>query len=185
MNFFARNRGPERGTHVSALFDDPAQVELALRSLYQLGYPRDLTDVVVSRHAAEHFKIDARPAGRETFRFAAIGGLTGLIAGALISLIMVALPGMTVPGGQAFGAIAQLVGPNALTILGAAVGALFGALRRRRPAARHRRAAAEKTSILVVSTARNDTEAARIADTLAASGGRAVVSDAGPALETG
>src|SRR4029079_12016970 len=71
---------------VTALFDTAAGVDAALDALYNAGMPRDLIDVVVSPEAAAHFRGGyVRGPGRETFRFAGIGGLTGLMLGAAIS----------------------------------------------------------------------------------------------------
>ena len=74
---------------VTALFDSAAGVDAALDALYTAGMPRDLIDVVVSPEAAAHFRGGfVRGPGRETFRFAGIGGLTGLLLGAATSLVM-------------------------------------------------------------------------------------------------
>jgi hypothetical protein len=162
---------------VSALLDDAAAVERTLDALYTAGTPRDLVEVVVSREAARRFyadekgKLTARPPGRETWRYAGIGGLSGFIGGVAISLIMVAWPGIDAPGGLA---LVQLIGPNVGTILGAAVGALIGATRNRRPESRHARAAEAANAIVLAVAARGDAEAELLARLLEGQGGREV-----------
>jgi hypothetical protein len=136
-----------------------------------VGMPRDLIEVVVSREAAAHFPAGvARTGGRETFRFAGIGGLTGLLFGAAISLGMVAWPGLDAPGEQA---IVQLLGPNFGLVTGATLGAVAGFFRHRRPNPRHARAAEAAGAIVVAVTVRSPEEGARIIQRLVNCGGRA------------
>lgn len=162
---------------VTALFDGPERVDEALDALYTAGTPRDLIEVVVSREAAEKFyggRRRVRRPGRETFRFAGIGALVGFLVGCGVSLVMVALPGIDAPGGMA---PVQFMGPNAGTIGGAAVGALFGFLRRQRPEPRHARAAEASGAIVVAVAARGDREAALLGRLLESRGGRDVRSE--------
>ena len=155
---------------VTALFDSRADVENALGGLYTVGLPRDLIEVVVSREAAAHFPAGvARRAGRETFRFAGIGGLTGLLLGAVISLGMVAWPGLDAPGEQA---IVQLLGPNFGLVTGAALGATAGFFRHRRPDPRHARVAEAAGAIVVAVTVRSQEEGALMIQLLPKCGGR-------------
>lgn len=162
---------------VTALFDDPARVERALDALYTAGTPRDLIEVVVSRDAAERFyarlpgRRAPRPPGRETWRFAGIGALAGFVGGVVISLVMVAWPGIDAPGGHA---LVQVAGPNIGTMAGAAVGAVIGSLRRQRPSPRHARAAEAAHAIVFAVAARSEQEAALIGQLLAGLGGRDV-----------
>jgi hypothetical protein len=157
---------------VTALYDSAESVDDALRRLHDAGVPRDLVEVVVSREAAERFYGRlARPPGREVFRYAAIGGIAGLILSAALSLTILALPGEAPPGGTA---IVQLIGPNVGTVGGAAIGALIGAFRRRRPNRRHARAAEAASAILVAVRTRAEEEVAVLEQLLAASGGREV-----------
>lgn len=156
---------------VTTLFDSRAGVENALDALYTVGMPRDLIEVVVSREAAAHFPTGVPRRGvRETFRFAGIGGLTGLLVGAAISLGMVAWPGLDAPGDQA---IVQLLGPNFGLVTGAALGAAVGFLRHRLPDARHARAAEVAGAIVVAVTVRSSEEVALIVQLLGKCGGRA------------
>jgi hypothetical protein len=59
-------------------------------------------------------------------------------------------------------------------IAGAALGALFGALRRRRPNRRHARAGADTSAILVVVRTRSQDQLAVVRRLLVESGGRDV-----------
>ena len=111
----------------------------------------------------------ARRAGRETFRFAGIGGLTGLLLGAVISLGMVAWPGLDAPGEQA---IVQLLGPNFGLVTGATLGATAGFFRHRRPDPRHARVAEAAGAIVVAVTVRSQEEGALMIQLLPKCGGR-------------
>ena len=167
---------------VTALFDDAGAVERALDALYTAGTPRDLIEVVVSRQAAERYyaglpkRRAPRRQGRETWRFAGIGALLGFVGGVLLSLVMVAWPGIDAPGGHA---LVQIAGPNFGTMAGAAIGALIGAFRVQRPQARHARAAEAANAIVFAVTARDEGEAAVLSQLLVSQGGRDV------RLETG
>ncbi len=155
---------------VSALFDDPADVDRALARLTRAGVPRDLVDVVVSPAAARrHYPDRARSLGREAIRFAGIGGLIGLIVGAILSLLIIIPPGFADPG---LGAVVQLLGPNFATVTGALIGAVIGLFVHRRAERRYARAAEAPDSIVVVATARTLEEERALARILAASGGR-------------
>ncbi len=162
---------------VTALFDDVTVVERALDSLYDAGTPRDLIEVVVSRDAAQRFYGDAssrrapRAPGRETWRFAGIGGLVGFITGVALSLVMVAWPGIDAPGGLA---LVQLAGPNLGTVAGAAIGAVIGAFRRPQPNPAFARAAEAANAILFSVRARDRHEAELLAQLVARQGARDV-----------
>jgi hypothetical protein len=157
---------------ITALYDSREVVDDALGRLHAAGVPRDLIEVVVSRDAAERFyRGRARAPGRETFRFAAIGGLVGLILSAAISIAIVAMPGWQSPGATA---VVQLLGPNIGTVGGAAIGAVFGAMRTRRPNRRHARAAENASAILLLVRAQSDADTPALERILEDSGGRAV-----------
>jgi hypothetical protein len=174
---FASGHRLHEPVDVTALFDDPESVERALDALYTAGTPRDLIEVVVSRDAARRFYTDAtgrvapRGLGRETWSYAGAGALFGFVGGVLISLVMVAWPGIEAPGGQA---LVQLAGPNFGTVAGAAIGAVIGALRRQRPKPRHARAAEAAHSIVVAVAARSEREAELLGRLLTGQGGRDV-----------
>jgi hypothetical protein len=160
---------------VTALFDDRAAVDRAVDALYSAGTPRDLVEVVVSLAAAERYYADAerriRRPGRETFRYAGIGGLFGFIVGVLIGLVMVALPGIQEAGSMA---LVQVFGPNMATIGGAAIGAIVGFLRRQRPNPRHARAAEESGAIVLAVATRSREEAQVLGEIITAHGGHDV-----------
>lgn len=160
---------------LTALFDGPDAVDQALDALYAAGTPRDLVEVVVSREAAARFygnsKQRPRAPGRETFRYAGIGGLLGFVAGVAISLVMVAWPGVDAPGGHY---LVALAGPNETTIGGAALGAAVGFFRRQRPDPRFARAAEASGAIVLAVATRGEREAALLGNLLTAHGGRDV-----------
>ena len=158
---------------LTALFDDRDAVDRALDALYSAGTPRDLVEVVVSREAAQRFYAGTRRAprgpGRETFRYAGIGGLVGFCTGVLVGLVAVAWPGVEAPGGMA---PVQLLGPNVATTVGAALGAVVGFFRRQRPDPRHARAAEETGAIVLAVATRSEREAALLGRLITAQGGR-------------
>ena len=158
---------------LTALFDDRDAVDRALDALYAAGTPRDLVEVVVSREAARRFYQDApripRRPGRETFRFAGIGGLVGFCVGVLVGLVSVAWPGVEAPGGLA---PVQILGPNMATVAGAAIGAIVGVFRHQRPDPRFARAAEETGAIVMAVATRSEREAALLGQLIAAQGGR-------------
>ncbi|HYD52987.1 MAG TPA: hypothetical protein VEA99_10180 [Gemmatimonadaceae bacterium] len=160
---------------LTALFDDRDAVDRAVDALYTAGTPRDLVEVVVSRDAARRFYADAprapRQPGRETFRYAGIGGLVGFLVGVGVGLVAVAMPGIEAPGGMA---PVQILGPNMATIGGATIGAIIGLFRRQRPSARYARAAEAAGAIVLAVATRSAEEARLLAELLTAQGGRDV-----------
>ena len=167
----ARRPAPVESHAVSALFDSPEAVDQAVTALIRAGVPRDLIEIVVSPEAAGRFYGGrVRGLGRETMRFAGIGGLAGLILGAAISLVIIALPGFQDPGLEA---IVQLIGPNFVTVAGALVGAAIGLFVRRRAELRFARDSEAPYAIVVVVVARSLDEEQALARILVANGGRA------------
>ena len=158
---------------LSALFDDRHAVDRALDALYAAGTPRDLVEVVVSREAAARYYADAlrapRLPGRETFRYAGIGGLVGFIAGVFVGLVTVAMPGIASAGGMA---PVQIMGPNMLTIAGAALGAAIGFFRHQTPDPRFARAAEESGAIVLAVWTRSEDEANALGRLITAQGAR-------------
>ncbi|MFQ5827789.1 MAG: hypothetical protein ACE5JD_01345 [Candidatus Methylomirabilia bacterium] len=155
---------------VTALFDTKEAVDRALVHLLRAGLPRDLIEVAVSPQAAARFYARAvRTPGRQTLRYAVIGGFVGLIAGATLSLALIALPGLAAPFGIA---IIQLIGPNLATLAGAALGGAIGIFVRRHPSHKHARAGLEPSAVLVVVHAQGMEDAAVLAELLSQSGGR-------------
>lgn len=157
---------------LTALFDDPGTVERALDALYSAGTPRDLVEVVVSRESAKLYstaKRAPRAPGRETFRYAGIGGLIGFIVGVGVGVVLVAMPGIESAGGMA---PVQLLGPNMATIGGAAIGAVIGYFRRQRPDPRFARAAEAAGAIVLAVSTRSEREAKLLGDLLVAHGAR-------------
>jgi hypothetical protein len=165
-------RGRERAepVAVTALFDSANAVDAALARLYNAGVPWDLMEVVVSRSAAERFYSGlARTPGREVFRYAGIGGLVGLIVGATISLVMLALLGEV---HERSAAIVQLLGPNFMTIVGALLGGVYGLFQRRPPQPYYARLAEATSAILVAVAARTTEQTEVVKQILVDAGGR-------------
>lgn len=157
---------------VSGFFDDAERVDRALVELNRRGVPSDLVEVVVTHDGAQrHYPQKARPPGTEAFRYAGIGGLAGLIAGSILALILVAMPGFLDAG---ITAVVQLIGPNLATIGGALLGAIMGLFVHRRAERRHRRLAEAPERILVIVTTRSREDARLLARWLTAAGGHEV-----------
>ena len=155
---------------VTALFDAADAVDAAVRTLQIAGVPRDTVEVIVSRRASDRFyEGRARPPGNEMFRWAGIGGIAGLLVGAAISFIILALPQDVGPGPAA---IAQLVGPNFSTVLGAVLGGVYGLMRRRPPRSWYARAAEAPDAIVLAVRAGDEEQARDITRLLQDAGGR-------------
>ncbi len=158
---------------LTALFDDRGAVDRALDALYAAGTPRDLVEVVVSGEAARRFYGDARRGprepGRETFRYAGIGGLLGFCIGVLVGVVAVAMPGIHEPGSMM---PVQILGPNMATIGGATIGAIVGFFRRQQPDPRFARAAEESGAIVLAVATRGEAEARLLANLIEAQGAR-------------
>lgn len=155
----------------SAVFHQTADVKTALEHLVRAGVPRDLIDVVVTPEAADQFYPGgARAPGNEALRFAGAGALLGLVAGAIVSLILIFIPGFMDSG---ILPIIQLIGPNFATVAGALIGGVIGLFTPRKPNPRHARAAEVPNAVVVVVTLRSREEAEHIAQILSASGGDA------------
>lgn len=154
---------------VSALFDAPGKVDEALARLYEAGVPRDLIEVVVSPAAAKrHYGGKARARKNEAFRYAGVGGVIGVVFGALLGLGVIAWPGFAPPGVLA---LVQLIGPNVATVGGALLGLVIGAFVKRKPELTHRRAGEAREQIIVVVVARSEAEVRAMSDLFLASGG--------------
>jgi hypothetical protein len=161
--------GKIRRCAVSAYFQDASEVDLAVARLTAAGVPRDRVDVAVTPGGAKRlYGGRGRGLGREMFRYAGIGGITGLVIGAVIAIVLVALPGFQEPGVMAW---VQLVGPNFATVTGAVLGAAFGWLRRRSASPWHARLARRPESILIAAVTRSREEAGLLEGLLRECGG--------------
>lgn len=157
---------------VTAFFDSVESVERALEQLNVVGFPRDRVEVAVRPAGAERFYGGrGRTGRRDTFRFAGIGGLIGLLYGAVLSLVLVSIPGFQEPGIMAW---VQLLGPNFGTITGAMIGAVFGFFRHRKPPAWAARLSEAEDAILVTVIAQGNAEIDAARRILEEQGGRAV-----------
>ncbi|RIL07152.1 MAG: hypothetical protein DCC71_04045 [Proteobacteria bacterium] len=157
---------------VSALFDAPDAADEAVLRLCEAGIPRDRIEVAVSPDAARlHYGGRARASRHQALRFAAIGGFAGLLGGAALSLVMLALPGRAEPGAALF---VQLLGPNLATVAGALAGAAIGLAVPRKPKPRHTRALADRDAIVVLVEGADAQQVRDAAAQLERSGGRSV-----------
>lgn len=155
---------------LSALYDTPEQVDRALALLGTAGLPRDLAEVMAPRRLAEStYGRQVRRPGRETLRYAGVGALAGLVAGAALSLALLALPGRSEMEGAI---LIQLLGPNVTTLLGALAGGAIGLFVRRRPDPLLARAARAQEGILLAVRARPGPEAEEVGRLLVEAGGR-------------
>lgn len=112
---------------VSGFFDNEQAIEQVLHGCLQRGIPRDLIEVAVSPAAAPRFFGGKSGKPRDSwFSWAGRGALAGLLLTAVISLIIVMLPGYETSQTMA---VVQLLGPDIGVIAGAALGALFGMLK--------------------------------------------------------
>ena len=172
MSAPARRAERAKRVAVTALFDRPEAVQAALEKLVAAGLPRDLIEVAAGPEAVERFyRGRAHRSARDTFRWAGVGAIVGLLVGAAVSLALVALPGFRPPGLMAW---VQLVGPNFATVTGALLGAVYGWFRRRRPSPWHARLPEGERRILVAALARGETEIEAVARILAEEGGAEV-----------
>lgn len=159
-------------THaVSAFFAHREEVDRAVSAAVAAGVPRDLIEVVVSHRANQaHYGGHARRLGSQAVRFGAAGALIGLLVGAVLSLeIILVLPGVDLPGRGLW--MAQLLGPNVAMIVGGALGALLGWMRRR-PASGPAARAVSSDMILLVANRQPPERVPELLELLAELGGR-------------
>ncbi|MBI6545825.1 MAG: hypothetical protein HY692_03465 [Cyanobacteria bacterium NC_groundwater_1444_Ag_S-0.65um_54_12] len=155
---------------VSAFFRSPELVEQVAKGLVQHGLPRDLIDITVSPIAAErYYSRRVRSSGTMVFPYAGGGALIGLLVGVLIALAVMAVPGYT--RSWTF-SVAQLLGPNVATLVGAIVGGLWGIFTPRHLGEPFRRVC-ERDEILLVITGVDSAQAVPVRDYLTRAGGEA------------
>lgn len=144
-----------RRRSISAFLPNNELVERALIELANLGVPRDLIEVVVSPVvAAREYKRRPQALGRQSFRFAGAGAVTGLLVGAALSLLLILNPGRDLSSALS---LVQLLGPNFGLLFGAVVGAVIGWFAKRHPKGDALRAI-ERDQILVLVRERVDEE---------------------------
>lgn len=117
---------PESFT-ISGFFAQEQAVENTMLACLHRGVPRDLIDVAVSEKAAPHFFGGRAATNRDGwFSWTGRGALAGLLISAVLSLVIVLLPGFNP---SKLMAMVQLLGPDIGIIVGAALGALYGWLK--------------------------------------------------------
>ena len=156
-------------TPVFAYFSTPAAVTATLPAIARLGVPRDLIDVVVTEPAAERMYAGKQRAMRPLWRFASIGGILGLGAGAFVAFVLIAWPGFAAAGPFAY---ALLFTPMITTLVGSLIGVITSFLIKRKPSDwRLRIPPPDNSEILVVVRARGDEQKQLVLHALKASGG--------------
>jgi len=156
-------------TPVFAYFATPADVKVVLPPLGRLGVPRDFIDVVVTQAAADSMYAGKRRAMRPLWRFASIGGLLGLVGGALVAFVLIAWPGFAAAGPFAY---ALLFTPMIAVAVGALIGVVASFLTKRKPSDwRLRIPPPAHDEILVVVRARGDEQVGRVLQVLHEQGG--------------
>ncbi len=171
--------GPAAGRPlaVTALFPDRSATEAVVADLLRTGLPRDQIEVVVTPAVASREFADVRPRPRNRALVgAAAGGFLGLLFGSLLGLALVWLPGMHDVGVLA---VAQLLGPNVATVVGAVIGAAIGFFRRPGESPRHDRLDEAPDQVLVTVSARSREEAEFLAGVLEEHGGAPRIDDVG------
>ncbi|HZV61551.1 MAG TPA: hypothetical protein VFF75_03975 [Methylophilaceae bacterium] len=112
---------------ISGFFRDEAAIHAVLHGCVRRGVPRDLIDVAVSEAAAPKFYGGrARPNRDSWFSWTGRGALAGLIISAIISLVIIMIPGFNM---SEMMAIVQFLGPDIGVIAGAFLGAVYGWLK--------------------------------------------------------
>ncbi len=172
MNITKPRTRRTRRIPVTALYDSPETVDRVMERLNAVGMPRDRVEVAVRpAGAARHYKGKGRAQRRDTFRFAGAGALVGLVYGAVISIIIIALPGFQNPGVIAW---VQLLGPNFGAMSGALIGAIYGFTKRRKPPAWAARLDEAEDAILVTVITKRQAEIVAAQQILKEFGGRDV-----------
>lgn len=112
---------------VSGFFKSESAVNAVMHGCLHRGVPRDLIDVAVSQAAAPHFYSGRARANRDAwFSWTGRGALIGLLLSAILTLVIVMLPGFDTSFNMA---IVQLLGPDIGVIAGAFLGAMYGWLK--------------------------------------------------------
>jgi hypothetical protein len=168
----ARDHGPASYT-ISGFFRSEQTVNEIMHECVHRGVPRDLIDVAVSAAAAPHFFGGRARASRDSwFSWTGRGALAGLIISAVLTLIIVLLPGWDTSRPMA---IVQLMGPDIGVITGAFLGALYGWLKPGDIKQQLRRAATRSDAVLMLVHLQPEDEADVIHQIFAARGGEDIL----------
>jgi hypothetical protein len=143
----AQDDGPASYT-VSGFFRKEEAVQEVMHECVHRGVPRDLIDVAVSASASPRFFGGRARANRDSwFSWTGRGALAGLLISAILTLIIVLLPGFDTSRTMA---MVQLLGPDIGVIAGAFLGALYGWLKPGDIKPQLKRAAARSDAVLML-----------------------------------
>jgi len=154
---------PQASYTVSGFFAQEDAIESAMWDCLRRGVPRDLIDVAVSEAASQRFYGLCSSAGR--------GALAGLVISALVTLVIVLLPGFNT---SRLMAMVQFLGPDIGIILGGAIGALYGWMKPADPAPDLHRALLRDDAALMLVHLQPHGEAEAIREVLRQHGGQDV-----------
>ncbi|HYD33965.1 MAG TPA: hypothetical protein VEA39_05285 [Methylophilaceae bacterium] len=168
---------------VSGFFKDEAAVSTVLHACVHRGVPRDLIDVAVSEAAAPKFYGGrARPNRDSWFSWTGRGALAGLIISAVISLIIILIPGFNM---SEIMAIVQLLGPDIGVIAGAFLGAIYGWLKTADVRPQFRRATSRSDAVLMLVHLQPEDEAKELQEIFRTQGGEEVIMEPDMATSVG
>ena len=168
---------------VSGFFRDEAAVMEVLHACVFRGVPRDLIDVAVSETAAPKFYGGrARPNRDSWFSWTGRGALAGLIISAVISLVIIMIPGFNTSEVMA---IVQLLGPDIGVIVGAFLGALYGWMKTGDVRPQFRRATLRNDAVLMLVHLQPEEEAQELQNIFNAKGGEEVLIEPDMATSVG
>lgn len=158
---------------VSAFFNQESAINNAITHCLNRGIPRDLIDVALSPNAAEKFYAGQAGPNRDSwFSWAGRGALAGLLLSSALSLGILLVAGYQASRPMA---IIQLLGPDLGVIIGAALGALFGAMKPGDSNAQLQRALKRQDAALLLVHLQPASEAEEVKRILAEQGGETVI----------
>lgn len=153
---------------ISVFFDSEQAVKQAVTEVVNQGVPRDLIDVAMSEKLKDRFfRGFGQPFRDSVFSFAGRGALFGLVTTAAFSVGLSLLPGFQPPGLMS---MVQLLGPDVGIVLGGALGAVYGFMRRSHPKPQHLRAL-NRDALLLLVHLRPRADAERLQELLVRLGG--------------
>jgi len=168
---------------VSGFFKSEDAVNAVMHACLHRGVPRDLIDVAVSEAAAPHFYSGRARASRDAwFSWTGRGALIGLILSAILTLIIVMLPGFNTSFNMA---IVQLLGPDIGVIAGAFLGAMYGWLKAGDVRPQFKRATLRSDAVLMLVHLQPEDEAKELQEIFRAHGAEDILVEPDKATSVG